>query len=100
VIVGYLACNRFADAVGGAHAGMTAEGDNAVLMQKVTKELLDMLRAGQLNPRSIDESINKVPCELFRTLSSVSVSVYASASSSKDMSENTQHTHSSLPIRT
>jgi acyl-CoA oxidase len=56
---GYLACNRFSDAVGGAHAGMTAEGDNAVLMQKVAKELLDMLRAGQVNPRSRDDSIKQ-----------------------------------------
>lgn len=57
---GYLACNRFSDAVGGAHAGMTAEGDNAVLMQKVAKELLDMLRAGQVTPRSRDDSIKQV----------------------------------------
>jgi acyl-CoA oxidase len=46
---GYLSCNRFAEGIGGAHAGMTAEGDNAVLMQKVSKELLDMLRAGHLS---------------------------------------------------
>jgi len=31
---------------------MTAEGDNAVLMQKVSKELLTMLRAGQIQLRS------------------------------------------------
>ncbi|MEE2960643.1 MAG: acyl-CoA dehydrogenase [Myxococcota bacterium] len=37
---GYLAANRFGEAIGGAHAGMTAEGDNRVLMQKVAKELL------------------------------------------------------------
>ena len=43
---GYLACNRFASMVGFAHAGMTAEGDNAVLMQKVTKELLDAVQKG------------------------------------------------------
>lgn len=38
---GYLACNRFGEGIMGAHAGMTVEGDNRVLMQKVTKELLD-----------------------------------------------------------
>ena len=38
---GYLACNRFGEAIAGAHAGITAEGDNSVLMQKVAKELLE-----------------------------------------------------------
>ena len=37
---GYLSCNRFGAAIGYAHAAMTAEGDNAVLMQKVTTEIL------------------------------------------------------------
>ena len=37
---GYLSCNRFGAAIGYAHAAMTAEGDNAVLMQKVTTERL------------------------------------------------------------
>jgi acyl-CoA oxidase len=32
---GYLSCNRFGQLIGFAHAGMTAEGDNRVLMQKV-----------------------------------------------------------------
>jgi len=32
---GYLACNRFGSFIGEAHAAMTAEGDNSVLMQKV-----------------------------------------------------------------
>lgn len=39
---GYLSCNRFGEILGGAHAGITAEGDNAVLMQKVAKELLGL----------------------------------------------------------
>ena len=39
---GYLACNRMGDVIGFSHAGMTAEGDNRVLMQKVTKETLAM----------------------------------------------------------
>lgn len=32
---GYLLCNELPLGVGFAHAGMTAEGDNSVLMQKV-----------------------------------------------------------------
>ena len=34
---GYLSCNRFGTCIGLAHATMTAEGDNSVLMQKVTR---------------------------------------------------------------
>ena len=37
---GYLSCNRFGVFLGLAHAAMTAEGDNSVLMQKVAKEHL------------------------------------------------------------
>jgi len=37
---GYLSCNRFGTFIGLAHAAMTAEGDNSVLMQKVAKEQL------------------------------------------------------------
>jgi len=37
---GYLSCNRFGTFHGLAHAAMTAEGDNSVLMQKVAKERL------------------------------------------------------------
>ncbi len=40
---GYLSCNRFGTFIGLAHAGMTAEGDNSVLMQKVAKERLTTL---------------------------------------------------------
>ncbi len=40
---GYLACNRFGTFLGLAHAAMTAEGDNSVLMQKVAKERLSAL---------------------------------------------------------
>ncbi|KAF9329325.1 hypothetical protein BGZ91_000616 [Linnemannia elongata] len=41
---GYLSVNRFGDMIGYAHAGMTAEGDNSVLMQKVAKEQLALLQ--------------------------------------------------------
>lgn len=40
---GYLSCNRFGTFLGLAHAAMTAEGDNSVLMQKVAKERLTQL---------------------------------------------------------
>ena len=33
---GYLSCNRFGTFIGLAHAAMTAEGDNSVLIQKVS----------------------------------------------------------------
>jgi acyl-CoA oxidase len=37
---GFLAANRLGEGIVGGHAGITAEGDNRVLMQKVAKELL------------------------------------------------------------
>jgi alkylation response protein AidB-like acyl-CoA dehydrogenase len=40
---GFLSCNRFGSLIGFAHAGITAEGDNRVLMQKVAKELMGMV---------------------------------------------------------
>jgi len=39
---GMLSCNRFGELILGSHAGMTAEGDNRVLMQKAAKELMGM----------------------------------------------------------
>merc|ERR1719249_199145 len=44
---GYLSINRLSECIGFAHAGMTAEGDNRVLYQKVAKELLSRLKKGQ-----------------------------------------------------
>ncbi|KAJ1915464.1 hypothetical protein H4219_004315 [Mycoemilia scoparia] len=43
---GYLKASRLAASIGFAHAGITAEGDNSVLMQKVAKELLSDLKSG------------------------------------------------------
>lgn len=43
---GYLSVNRFGSVIGFAHAGMTAEGDNSVLMQKVSKEYLTAMASG------------------------------------------------------
>jgi len=40
---GYLSCSRFGTFIGLAHAAMTAEGDNSVLMQKVAKERLPII---------------------------------------------------------
>ncbi|KAI8929110.1 acyl-CoA dehydrogenase/oxidase [Entophlyctis helioformis] len=45
---GYLSCNEFGPNIGFSHAGMTAEGDNSVLMQKVAKELLAAVDAKQV----------------------------------------------------
>ncbi|RKP15127.1 acyl-CoA dehydrogenase/oxidase [Piptocephalis cylindrospora] len=45
---GYLRASRLSGVIGFAHAGMTAEGDNSVLMQKVSKELLAAISAGDV----------------------------------------------------
>jgi acyl-CoA oxidase len=45
---GYLSASSFGDAIGFSHAGISAEGDNAVLMQKVAKELLTCVEKGQI----------------------------------------------------
>ena len=37
---GFLATNIIGDTIQGSHAGMTAEGDNKVLMQKIVKDIL------------------------------------------------------------
>ncbi|KAI9226515.1 MAG: acyl-CoA dehydrogenase/oxidase [Piptocephalis tieghemiana] len=44
---GYLRASRLSGVIGFAHAGMTAEGDNSVLMQKVSKELLAAVTSGE-----------------------------------------------------
>jgi len=54
---GYLSCNRFGTFLGLAHAAMTAEGDNSVLMQKVAKEHLPVLaKKGFKNPIEMPSS--------------------------------------------
>jgi len=45
---GFLAANRFGEAIVGAHAGITAEGDNKVIQQKVSKELMAKVTKTQL----------------------------------------------------
>lgn len=49
---GYLSCNRFGTFLGLAHAAMTAEGDNSVLMQKVAKERLAVFKPQKLESPS------------------------------------------------
>jgi acyl-CoA oxidase len=44
---GYISKNRLAANVGYSHGSVTSEGDNAVIMQKVTKGLMSALRSGQ-----------------------------------------------------
>ncbi|RUS20838.1 acyl-CoA dehydrogenase/oxidase [Endogone sp. FLAS-F59071] len=53
---GYLSVNRFGSFVGFAHAGMTAEGDNSVLMQKVAKELLAGVEAGKIKLPAVPDA--------------------------------------------
>eukprot|EP00005_Dracoamoeba_jomungandri_P005686 CAMPEP_0174251116 /NCGR_PEP_ID=MMETSP0439-20130205/1050_1 /TAXON_ID=0 /ORGANISM="Stereomyxa ramosa, Strain Chinc5" /LENGTH=604 /DNA_ID=CAMNT_0015331355 /DNA_START=154 /DNA_END=1964 /DNA_ORIENTATION=+ len=55
---GYLSANKFGGLIGFAHAAMTAEGDNRVLCQKVSKEILDLLqnRKMDLSPPSLPEA--------------------------------------------
>lgn len=62
---GYLSCNRFGTFIGLAHAAMTAEGDNSVLMQKVAKERLGMFKPQATVPVSdniatTDQMINLI----------------------------------------
>merc|ERR1712142_984321 len=45
---GYLSCNRFGTFLNLAHAAVTAEGDNSVLMQKVAKERLAAFKPSKL----------------------------------------------------
>lgn len=56
---GYLLCNELALGIGFAHAGMTAEGDNSVLMQKVSKELLAAYQAKKISYDAFDPSYIK-----------------------------------------
>ena len=52
---GYLSVNRFGGLLGSAHAGMTAEGDNSVLMQKVAKEHMGLFKPHSLKkPATMD----------------------------------------------
>lgn len=76
---GYLAASRLAGTITFAHAGITAEGDNSVLMQKVAKELLAGVEAGKVKlpegaAASGDLSESHVLVELIRAFSHRSLS--------------------------
>lgn len=62
---GYLSANRFGEAISGSHAGLTAEGDNRVLMQKVSKELLSTIDRAEVKKHAI---YAKLPGRVRRTL--------------------------------
>lgn len=68
---GFLSVNRFGEGIAGTHAGMTAEGDNRVIQQKVSKELLEtadyekVFEHVQKRQESIAEQqkANHIPCD-------------------------------------
>jgi acyl-CoA oxidase len=67
---GFLSANRLGKAIEFSHAGMTAEGDNRVLMQKVAKELLDRAQKKRYAPlkTSTLTSVNPDDLEHLRAL--------------------------------
>ncbi|CAM0138103.1 hypothetical protein VKS41_001331 [Umbelopsis sp. WA50703] len=55
---GYLSVNRLGSFIGFSHAGMTAEGDNCVLMGKVSKELLGALQSNKASLPAVPDAQN------------------------------------------
>jgi acyl-CoA oxidase len=53
---GYLSINRIEELIAVAHAAITAEGDSAVLMQKVSKEYVEDFAKNLLAPPELTES--------------------------------------------
>lgn len=68
---GFLAANRFGEGIAGMHAGITAEGDNRVIQQKVAKELMETADYEQVfahvqmrqTPIAEQQKANNIPCE-------------------------------------
>ena len=67
--MGYLEANRFGYAISGSHSSRTAEGDNAVLMNKVASELVQKLAkdkqgiakmAGTVKAKNILGPLNRI----------------------------------------
>ncbi len=66
-----MAANRFGEGIAGMHAGITAEGDNRVIQQKVAKELLDGVdfeAVGEhvqkrATPIGEQQAANHLPCD-------------------------------------
>ena len=51
---GYLSVNKFGDYMAIAHAGLTAEGDNRVLMVKICKDMItNITKKGQKLPKML-----------------------------------------------
>ena len=70
---GYLACNRVGPMLGSAHAGITGEGDNVVLMQKVASNLIrkkdeEMPQLKYCPKRQLPEMANVATLELLLEL--------------------------------
>ncbi|CAO3658103.1 unnamed protein product [Umbelopsis vinacea] len=61
---GYLSVNRLGSFIGFSHAGMTAEGDNCVLMAKVSKELLGALQSKKATLPKVPDSNNSTSWKL------------------------------------
>lgn len=53
----YLSANRLGELIAFAHSGITAEGDNRVLMQKVTKELMSMSKYRKIIKNSPERNL-------------------------------------------
>lgn len=56
---GFLSCSRFGTFIGVAHAAMTAEGDNSVLMNKVAKEQLGLFKPRKVAVPEFDLKSNE-----------------------------------------
>jgi acyl-CoA oxidase len=61
---GFLSSNRLGQIMNFSHAGMTAEGDNRVLFQKVTKETLALLSKGKHKFPRIQRSKGDAPIDI------------------------------------
>ena len=57
---GFLSANKFGEAIAGAHAAMTAEGDNRVLMVKIVKDYITNITKGHTKLPEYQEG--KVSC--------------------------------------
>merc|ERR1719356_2315277 len=75
---GYLSCNRFGVFLGLAHAAMTAEGDNSVLMQKVAKEHLARLSKNPPKLTKPSSSSLEEPAYLHYLLQARELNLYTS----------------------
>jgi acyl-CoA oxidase len=72
----YLAYNMIGAGLMGSHSGVTAEGDNSVLMQKVTKDLLAHAQSGKhkmpkILKQTLAEIANKDDISPFNCLKSL-----------------------------